>query len=212
MYNSKTIYPGGMNPSNSQPDSLGTQYPGMPAQNTSDAPLKPIMGFLYSVSRTPAGEYWPLYVGPNDIGSSSACSISLQEASVAERHATLVIRKMQNNGESNGILVFIQDSASTYGTMLNGVTLDFRPKECKSGDVISIGDNYELYFILIDADSLGLKTKSGFKPLAQKSVQVEEPIHNSIYSAMNKGTMPGNGSSPFVSNSKKTVYIPPQKK
>ena len=79
-----------------------TMYPGMPSSD-SGAGSKPVMGFLYSVSRTPLGEWWPLYVGPNRIGRAANCEISLQEASVSDNHATLVIRKMQNNGANAGV-------------------------------------------------------------------------------------------------------------
>lgn len=167
------------------------------------------MGFLYSVSRTSLGEYWPLYAGPNRIGRSSSCEVSLQEASVSENHATLVVRKMQNNGESAGVFVYLQDTGSVNGTMLNGVTLDFNPKECKSGDIISIGEYYELYFVLIDPDSLGLKTKAGFKSTADEGAQ---QFPTGLFTQSYKGTMPGNSSSPFNDNSKKTVFVSPGNK
>lgn len=166
---------------------------------------KPVMGFLYSVSRTPLGEFWPLYAGPNRIGRASSCDVSLQEASVSDNHATLVIRKMQNNGENAGVFVYLQDTGSMNGTMLNGVTLDFNPKECKSGDIISIGDNYELYFLLVDPDSIGLKQKPNFKSTAAESAEGNFPT--GLFTQSYKGTLPGNSSSPFDDSSKKTVFI-----
>ncbi|HIZ87981.1 MAG TPA: FHA domain-containing protein [Candidatus Coprenecus pullistercoris] len=176
------------------------QYSG----NVPGADSKQVMGFLYSVSRTQAGEFWPLHVGPNRIGRSAQCEISLSEASVSENHATLVIRKMHNNGQNAGVFVFIQDTGSMYGTMLNGVTLDFSPKECKSGDIISIGENYELYFVLIDSEALGLKIKPGFKSTVVKPEEDSWPV------GVPKGTIPA-AMSPFDDNSKKTVLVPPQR-
>jgi hypothetical protein len=67
-----------------------------------------LAGFLYSVSRSAQGEYWPLYVGSNSIGSSVACSIVLEDVSVSEIHADLVIRKMQNKG----LFAYVQDQPS----------------------------------------------------------------------------------------------------
>lgn len=186
-----------------------TAFPGMPSPSVSGDSTKPVMGFLYSVSKTPYGEYWPLYVGPNRIGRSLSCEVPLMEASVSENHATLVIRKMHNNGENAGVFVFLQDTGSMYGTMLNGVTLDFNPKECKSGDIISIGENYELYFVLVDTDALGLKQKPDFK-----SVLTDQSVSSSDfpqgYVQTPKGTAPGNSSSPFDSDSKKTIFLSPK--
>lgn len=178
--------------------SNGMQHPFSP-----ESASKQVMGFLYSVSRSQAGEFWPLYVGPNRIGRSPQCDVALTEASVSENHATLVIRKMQNNGHSAGVFVFIQDTGSMYGTMLNGVTLDFNPKECKSGDIISIGENYELYFVLIDSEALGLKVKPGFKSTVL-------PEDNTWPAGISKSTVPA-AMSPFDDSSKKTVVIPPKR-
>lgn len=185
-----------------------TNYPGMPSSKPG-VNSKPVMGFLYSVSRTPLGEWWPLYVGPNRIGRSADCEIPLYEASVSENHATLVIRKMHNNGANAGVFVFLQDTGSMYGTMLNGVTLDFNPKECKSGDIISVGENYELYFILVDPDSIGLSTKPDFKSTEANTSKESAPQIN--YNQSPKGTLPGTSSSPFDGNSKKTLLVNPQK-
>lgn len=189
-----------------------TMYPGMPSSDSGTG-SKPVMGFLYSVSRTPLGEWWPLYVGPNRIGRATNCEISLQEASVSDNHATLVIRKMQNNGANAGVFVFIQDTGSMYGTMLNGVTLDFNPKECKNGDIISIGENYELYFVLVDSDSLGLAPKPGFKSTAINpgGNPESQPGYNQAPKGTMRGTVQGTFSSPFDNGSKKTLLVNPQK-
>lgn len=47
-----------------------------------------IVGFLYSVSRTGAKEYWPLH-----IGQSPSCDIILPEVTGSSEHAVLVVRK-----------------------------------------------------------------------------------------------------------------------
>lgn len=168
---------------------------------------KPIMGFLYSVSRTQMGEFWPLYLGPNRIGRSPQFEVPLMESTVSENHAILVIRRMQNNGENAGLFVFLQDTGSMCGTMLNGVTLDFSPKECKSGDIISVGDNYELYFFLIDTEALGLRPKEGFSPVVQETIP--RPGGMPMFTDP-KGTIPGNSTSPFEVGGKKTMVVPPQ--
>lgn len=153
----------------SQP-ARGTIIPGMGVNNAETAenrpqprPVnptgKPVVGFLYSVSRTPAGEFWPLHIGQNTIGKSPSCDINLQEGTVSSDHAVLVVRKMKNPEK---VIASISDARSTNGTMLNGQSLGFTAEECKNGDIITIGDNYELFLILIDAATLGLKVSEGF--------------------------------------------------
>lgn len=195
----------------------GTQHPFSANPFTSqdkNSDGKPVMGFLFSVSKTAIGEYWPLYVGPNTIGRGSACSICLNEESVSENHATLVIRKMQNKGESSGVFVFIQDTGSMYGTMLNGVTLDFNPKECKNGDIITVGENYELYFVLVDSDAIGLFPKEGFKSSASAPAASPTPAWNpqqpmGFNPNQPKGTLSGTAASPFDGAGRKsTIYMP----
>lgn len=236
----KTIYPGmpqGEQPTTPSAPAKGTIYPGMP--NNTAAPAKnssttgkPIMGFLFSVSKTPLGEYWPIYFGPNNIGRDEANPICLREASVSGSHATVVVRKMQRQGENNGLFVFVQDTGSTCGTMLNGDTLDFNPRECKSGDVITIGENYELLLILIDTESFGLAPKESFvnseKAPVAPQVQGWVPAQGGIgmqAGDMNKGTLPGTpgfgapsqgaafsqpSNNPFESR-KATIYMPNKK-
>ena len=131
---------------------------------------KPVLGFLYTISRTAAAEFWPLCQGPNTIGQSPECDIQLAEATVSGSHAELMVRK-QNNGE---VIAWITDAHSTNGTMLNGKSLGFNPEACKNGDIITIGDSYELLIILIDQVGLGLKVKDNF--IAIETAAVEEEI------------------------------------
>lgn len=128
---------------------------------------KPIVGFLYSVSRTAAGEFWPLHIGQNTIGQNPNSDICLPEGTVSSDHAVLVVRKMKNPEK---VIASISDARSTNGTMLNGVSLGFAAEDCKNGDIITVGDNYELFLILVDAPTLGLKVSENFIP-----VEVEQP-------------------------------------
>ena len=97
-----------------------------------------------------------------------------------------------------------------YGTMLNGVTLDFNPRECKNGDIITIGANYELYVILIDPNALGLATKEGFQSIEAEPAEgpgwaPNSPVGMNVGDG-HKGTQPGSGS-PFDGR-KATIYMP----
>lgn len=179
MSNNKTVVPGmgnffgfggasnqdGQFSNNQQPAQSynGTHFPGMDLERgkamSSAETHKPIMGFLYSVSRTASGEYWPLYMGLNTIGRSTACSVRLSEATISDNHAEIVIRQMKN---PDSVLVSIQDARSTCGTLLNGSSLGFDAQECHNGDIITVGEHYELYFVLIDTKSLGLEVRTDF--------------------------------------------------
>ncbi len=232
----KTIFPGMATPvADAQASNHGSMYPGMPTPvetKASATESKPVMGFLYSVSKTTYGEYWPLYVGPNTIGRGAANAICLSEASVSDTHATVVIRKMQKQGSSNGIFVFVQDTGSMFGTQLNGDTLDFNPRECKSGDIITIGTNYELLLIIIDPEELGLHPKPDFQSTVKANPQSQPEAVTSVNpgwigfqnNGNPKGTIVGNGgmaqqpsggyseghqsaANPFDSR-KATIYMP----
>lgn len=121
---------------------------------------KPIVGFLYSVSRTPLGEFWPIQMGRNSIGQSSDNDIVLLEGTISSKHAVIVTRPGKT-----GIIAAIKDSESTNGTYINGEPIDFAAEECHNGDIITIGNNYQLLFILIDSSKLGLATNKGFIPV-----------------------------------------------
>ena len=158
-----------------RPNAKGTVVPGMEGAVTNAASIpspqaqqgkpasgKPVVGFVYSISRTAIGEYWPIHIGQNTIGQNPASDIVLSEGTVSSDHAVLVVRKMKNPEK---VIASISDARSTNGTMLNGESLGFSAVECKNGDIITIGDNYELYLVLIDTPSLGLKVCADFIPV-----------------------------------------------
>ena len=67
---------------------------------------------------------------------------------------------MMKNPEK--VIAWINDSGSTCGTMINGESLGFDRRECFNGDIITIGEHYDLYFILIDAKQIGLNVCRDF--------------------------------------------------
>lgn len=168
----------------------GTVIPGMentqPRDTKGDNPNtgrnqndgKPIIGFLYSVSRMESGEYWPLHIGQNTIGNSSECDICLPEATISNEHAILVIRKMK---KPEKVIASISDTRSTNGTMLNGESLGFAAVDCKNGDILTFGECYELYLVLIDVAELGLKKSESFISTNDDGLDIqEENIPHSI--------------------------------
>ena len=156
-----TIVPG-MSGQPEQPFSQGGVTNAAPQPRATANSGKPVVGFLYTISRTPVGEYWPLHIGPNTIGQDAACDIVLKEGTISSHHAQIVVRQIKNSGQ---IIAAITDTMSTNGTMINGETIGFTPTECKNGDVITIGNNYELIMILIETMKLGLKVAEHFIPV-----------------------------------------------
>ena len=146
---------------------------------------KPVLGFLYSVSRTSFGEFWPLYLGPNTIGRDASCDIILQEGTVSGQHATLIIHQ-EDDGE---VYAGIKDNGSTHGVKVNGKSAHFDVAGCNNMDIIKIGKAYELLFILVDANAAGLKPAENFvKTEAEKSAR---PVDRRIFSGPGRdGTSP----------------------
>lgn len=152
----------------------GTVVPGMTDQQQPSAAAaepqqrrrpaqtgKPVVGFLYSVSRTAAGEYWPLQIGRNTIGQSADCDIQLAEGTVSAQHAVIVVRQQ----EGRGVIASIKDPESTNGTRLNGTQLGFDAEPCHNGDIITVGTNYELMLILVDTEKANLRPNPNFLPV-----------------------------------------------
>lgn len=143
------------------------------------APQKPIVGFLYSISKSNVGEFWPLHIGSNTIGRSPNCDVCLQEGTVSENHATLVVRVMKNPEK---VIASVCDSSSTIGTMINGESLGFDQRECVNGDIITVGAHYDLLFILIDAKQIGLKVCSEFIPVQNTARMPISPMGRNVSS------------------------------
>lgn len=192
-----TIVPGMAQPTDM---SVGNSQGQMPGHYIQRQDGKPVVGFLYSVSRTAMGEYWPLYVGRNTIGQKSECDIPLLEATVSGEHAVIVVRMKKPSGE---IIAAIKDTESSNGTLLNGMSIDFDAVECHSGDVITVGNNYELVLVLVDTAKLRLKTSTAFIPV-ESADSVENPMQSNYMQSnpsmqsdpSKRGTKPG-GFSPF---------------
>lgn len=149
-----TVYPGMEMP-------VGQQRPSAPYQQNNSKPSgKPIVGFLYSISRTGVGEYWPLHIGQNIIGNAPDCDIVLGEGTVSQRHANLHINKMKKPEKTEAT---ISDLGSTNGTQVNENSVSVaRPVECVNGDIITIGENYDLLLLLIDTKAIGLHLSENF--------------------------------------------------
>ena len=184
MNNNKTVIPGlqgqlpptdfhaPVNPLGINPHGQDTVIPGVSnlPVNRKSVPSGQVFGFLFSVSKSLAGEYWPLMLGSNTLGRGSNNSINLGEMTVSETHASIHVIS-----RANKLIVYIKDDQSKTGTLLNGELLRGEA-DLKSGDIITIGEHYELYVTLINPVDLGLSVKSDFQPVAAQTTQATTPF------------------------------------
>ena len=152
----------------------------------------PVVGFLYSISCSGIGEYWPIHVGKNTIGSSEDCSIQLAEMTVSEHHANLNVKQMKSTGR---LTASIQDVGSKTGIYLNDEELDYEIHTCKHMDVLTIGENYKLLLLLIDAQDCGLSVSENFVPAEVKKEEQEIPF----------GPNTASGNNPYDHNRRRTI-------
>lgn len=142
--------------------------PGLKIKDSKDGNSSPVVGFLYSISRQGIGEYWPVHLGTNKIGRSEDCSIRLRENTVSDLHAELYVKQMKT---THKILASLRDVGSKNGIFVNDEELDYGTHECFNNDLITIGLNYRLLLILIDAEALGLSVSENFIAVQEE----EEP-------------------------------------
>lgn len=179
-----------------------TTVPGMSDNNApnvtaENAPTKkvPVVGFLYSISRFGIGEYWPIHVGRNTIGRNEDCDICLKEETVSGLHASLNVKQMKTTTK---LIASIRDEGSKNGMFVNDEELGYDPHTCKNQDLITIGDNYKLLFILIDAEEMGLEVSENFRATDAPEPGPVPPPLNSFYDHNNRaqnGTMTLDGDS-----------------
>lgn len=182
----------------------GTQLPemnqiskGIEREDAVVATSRPVIGFLYSVSRTAGGEYWPLCIGENTIGRADDCDVCLKEMTVSEHHAILNIRQMKTTKK----LLISLSVTGKNGGFVNDIEVASTPESCQSGDILTIGDNYKLYLVAINAYDLGLEVSPDFIPDANAAIPVTTPENfgwtENLYDASNRrqdGTLNMDGS------------------
>lgn len=119
---------------------------------------KRLIGFLFSISHTINGEYWAVYLGDNVIGNGNETDICLFETSVSHVHAT--IHSYMQDGK---LIVSISDNQSVNGTFVNGQRITETEKMCYGGDILTIGNNYQLLLLLADSSKYGLELSNDFQ-------------------------------------------------
>lgn len=161
---------------NGEDNSRGTIVPGMEqmapgvkAGEPKDGNNSPVVGFLYSISRQGIGEYWLVHLGSNKIGRAETCEICLREHTVSDIHAELNVKQMKT---THKVLASIKDVGSKNGLFVNDEELDYSTYECFNNDLITIGLNYKLLLILIDAEAFGLSVSNDFIPVEEEDEDI----------------------------------------
>jgi hypothetical protein len=131
-----------------------------PVASPKEEDKRTLVGVLFSISKQPSGELFPIYLGKNTIGNDPACDVCLKEETVSLNHAMLLVR-VQEQGDSDYI-VYLTDNTSSYGTKLNGVALGYEKQECTDHDILTIGENYQLMLCLFDVKKYNLSVASNF--------------------------------------------------
>ncbi|WP_455622186.1 FHA domain-containing protein [Parabacteroides sp.] len=185
-----TIVPG-MNAVAGNPNTIRQENP----QNRKSH--DPVIGFLYSISRQGFGEYWPVHVGRNTIGRDTNNDVILAEYTVSGLHATLSVRKMKTNGK---VIALIRDEGSKTGLLVNGEELGYEGHECFNGDIITVGCNYTLLLILVNAEEVGLSIAEHFEDaLVEEEEEMPIPVP-----PMNQGRPTFN---PYDHNNRSTIAM-----
>lgn len=127
-------------------------------------------GFLFSVSKDETGEYWPIKIGSNTIGSSFDDDIVLSQKSVETKHAVLTAER--KNGK---VVMKIKGNGSV---LLNGSEVSGE-NACRDRDILTIGNVYQLLLLFVDVDKYGLGKAENFEeeslPINETTKEASQP-------------------------------------
>lgn len=123
-------------------------------QTVDDEKEAEICGFLFSVSKDETGEYWPVRMGSNLIGSSNDDNISLKQATVTANHAKLIVERA--NGKL-AMKITPKGIVQVNGLEINGETI------CHDRDILTIGNAYQLLLLFADREKYGLEKAKNFE-------------------------------------------------
>lgn len=108
-----------------------------------------------------------MYIGTNTIGRAEDNDVCLREGTVSSHHAVLNVKIMKT---THKVIASIKDIGSKRGIFLNDEELDYDQHVCKNDDIITIGDNYRLLLLIIDAEAHGLTVADDFNAVEDDDV------------------------------------------
>jgi len=124
-----------------------------------------IVGLLYSVSRSPLGEIFPIYIGKTIIGSDPDSDICLRESSVLPCHATIVTRRLCDDSGVMHTSMSVSPAAQGAEIQLDGETPYDGRIYCRPGQVLTIGAHYRLQIVALAPENAALYTDPAFDSL-----------------------------------------------
>ena len=136
------------------------------AENVIQLQDRPIMGMLFTISNGGKAEIFPLYMGRNVVGRTAAADVCLNEESISQEQAIILVRKY----DKNKIYFTIVDNGSSNGTFINGELVEeLETHLLEDGSILDFGSGYKMKFFKLLGEELGLKPNPCFK--AAKFIQ-----------------------------------------
>lgn len=127
---------------------------------------RPIVGMLFTISNGGKAEIFPLYMGRNVVGRTAAADVCLNEESISQEQAIILVRKY----DKNKIHFTIVDNGSSNGTLINGELVEeLETHLLEDGSILDFGSGYKMKFFKLLGEELGLKPNPCFK--AAKFIQ-----------------------------------------
>jgi hypothetical protein len=186
--NNDVTQPGFMDSGNFNNSGHGdSTMPDVEIGNATGKTSDPLAGFLVSYSKTLIGEYWPLYIGNNPIGTSAECKVKLNEKMISGMHGNISIRPDHQN---NCLHIQYIDRESKNGSYINGnQILDVGiGNKIKHGDKIKVG-GYEFFLVIVDRYILSLDINPEFKAKGN-SMDVADMHNYQNFDANSDRTLP----------------------
>ena len=127
---------------------------------------RPIVGMLFTISNGGKAEIFPLYMGRNEVGRTATADVCLNEESISQEQAIILVRRY----DKNKIHFTIVDNGSSNGTFINGELVEeLETHLLEDGSILDFGSGYKMKFFKLLGEELGLKPNPCFK--AAKFIQ-----------------------------------------
>lgn len=127
---------------------------------------RPIVGMLFTISNGGKAEIFPLYMGRNEVGRTAEADVCLNEESISQKQAIILVRRY----DKNKIHFTIVDNGSSNGTLINGELIEeLETHLLEDGSILDFGSGYKMKFFKLLGEELGLKPNPCFK--AAKFIQ-----------------------------------------
>ena len=124
------------------------------------------MGMLFTISNGGKAEIFPLYMGRNVVGRKAEADVCLNEESISQEQAIILVRRY----DKNKIHFTIVDNGSSNGTLINGELIEeLETHLLEDGSILDFGSGYKMKFFKLLGEELGLKPNPCFK--AAKFIQ-----------------------------------------